>query len=147
MKIYMSIITKNETGWTFIQWLEPRQGHKFLLQRPQTDSWAYEDFYSMAAEKSFSTSEAVESEAHHLPSCKAKFKSKCICSSTPSYAFWRALGLGYLRKIMGRYSQVKIIHNGQSQRCLINKLVKAKSNLLYIRNQSVPRCKHFTPQL
>ena len=26
-------------------------------------------------------------------------------------------------------------------------LLKTKSNLLYIRNQSVPRCKHFPPQL
>jgi len=26
-------------------------------------------------------------------------------------------------------------------------LLKAKRNLLYIRNQSVPRCKHFPPRL
>jgi hypothetical protein len=26
-------------------------------------------------------------------------------------------------------------------------LLKTKRNLFYIRNQSVPRCKHFTPQL
>jgi hypothetical protein len=26
-------------------------------------------------------------------------------------------------------------------------LLKTKPNLLYIRNQSVPRCKHFAPQL
>jgi len=26
-------------------------------------------------------------------------------------------------------------------------LLKTKSNLLYIRNQSVPRCKHFPPPL
>jgi hypothetical protein len=27
------------------------------------------------------------------------------------------------------------------------KLLKSKRNLLYIRNQSVPRCKHFPPRL
>jgi len=27
------------------------------------------------------------------------------------------------------------------------KLLKTKRNLLYIRNQSVPRCKHFPPRL
>jgi len=26
-------------------------------------------------------------------------------------------------------------------------LLKTKGNLLYIRNQSVPRCKHFPPRL
>jgi len=26
-------------------------------------------------------------------------------------------------------------------------ILKTKRNLLYIRNQSVPRCKHFPPQL
>jgi len=26
-------------------------------------------------------------------------------------------------------------------------LLKTKSNLLYIRNQTVPRCKHFPPRL
>jgi len=26
-------------------------------------------------------------------------------------------------------------------------LLKTKSNLLYIRSQSVPRCKHFPPRL
>jgi len=26
-------------------------------------------------------------------------------------------------------------------------LLKTKRNLLYIRNQSVPRCKHFPPRL
>ena len=26
-------------------------------------------------------------------------------------------------------------------------LLKAKRNLVYIRNQSVPRCKHFPPRL
>jgi len=30
--------------------------------------------------------------------------------------------------------------------CLVN-LLKTKSILLYIRNQSVPRCKHFPPRL
>jgi hypothetical protein len=34
-------------------------GAKFLLQSPQTDSWAYEAFCSMAVEESFSMRETV----------------------------------------------------------------------------------------
>jgi hypothetical protein len=48
---------------------------------------------------------------------------------------------------MGRYSLVKITPNGQSQLCIVNNLLKTKRNPLYIRNQAVPRCKHFPPQL
>jgi hypothetical protein len=29
----------------------------------------------------------------------------------------------------------------------LHNLLKTKRNLLYIRNQSVPRCKHFPPRL
>jgi len=36
----------------------------------------------------------------------------------------------------------EIRRNGGSGR-----LLKTKRNLLYIRNQSVPRCKHFPPRL
>jgi hypothetical protein len=31
--------------------------------------------------------------------------------------------------------------------CHVSNLLKTKSNLLYIRNQSVPRSKHFPPRL
>jgi len=31
--------------------------------------------------------------------------------------------------------------------CVEVNLLKTKRNLLYIRNQSVPRCKHFPPRL
>ena len=40
----------------------------------------------------------------------------------------------------------------QSHQCqmvirFLGKLLQTKDNLLYIRNQSVPRCKHFQPRL
>ena len=65
----------------------------------------------------------------------------------PHMPFGCAQGQSYLRKVTGRYSLVKIVHNGQSHCCITNKLSKTKRNLLYIRNQSVPRCKHFPPWL
>jgi hypothetical protein len=37
--------------------------------------------------------------------------------------------------------------SGTSARKLVINLSKTKRNLLYIRNQSVPRCKHFPPRL
>ena len=47
-------------------------------------------------------------------------------------------------------SDIRTKHSRQSERhvefCNIN-LLKTKRNLLYIRNQSVPRSKHFPPQL
>jgi len=39
------------------------------------------------------------------------------------------------------------LHFKNHQFTLILNLLKAKRNLLYIRNQSVPRCKHFPPRL
>jgi len=37
--------------------------------------------------------------------------------------------------------------NWREQTALFINLLKTKRNLLYIRNQSVPRCKHFPPRL
>ena len=42
---------------------------------------------------------------------------------------------------------LSVYHKEQQQLYGQITLLKAKRNLLYIRNQSVPRCKHFPPRL
>jgi len=47
----------------------------------------------------------------------------------------------------GQFQRIPVCGQNITQKKLVLNLLKTRRNLLYIRNQSVPRCKHFPPQL
>ena len=56
--------------------------------------------------------------------------------------------INLLRAAVPQHIQVNVLQQEAGQQKYYHiKLLKSKRNVLYIRNRSVPRCKHFQPRL
>jgi hypothetical protein len=62
------------------------------------------------------------------------------------YSYTKRQGIGF-NLLIRTEKDVNCYHIQQNKKILTLNLLKTKSNLLYIRNQSVPRSKHFPPWL
>jgi hypothetical protein len=111
----------------------------------QIDTRALPASYTMGTD-SFRRIKRSECAVNHPHSSSAEVKERVdLCLYSSSVPSWQVIGLNLHLPLSTNLppppppvpEELAFMHN----------LLKTKHNLLYIRNQSVPRCKHFPPRL